>query len=65
MILELELSEMYSEPSQTSKMKLFTKTVNSLQPFITFAIPSNSNVWQSSEYASGHEYGLSYEYGLI
>ena len=31
------MSQAYSEPSQTSKMKLFVKIVNGFQPFTIFA----------------------------
>ena len=45
-------AEAYSEPCQTSKMKLCAKKVNSLQPFTIFAKNSIFDVWKCSEYAS-------------
>lgn len=32
-----EISQTYSEPSQVSKMEIFTKTVNSIKPLSIFA----------------------------
>ena len=44
-------SEVYSELSQTSKMKRFAKVVNGFQPVIIFTKRSIVDVCQGSEYA--------------
>ena len=50
------ISEVYSEPCQTSKMELFTKILNGYEPLTIFA-------WQScSEYAFVHIYIYIYIY---
>ena len=41
---------MYSEPSQTSKMERFVKTVKDLQPLSIFTKYSIVDVWLGSEY---------------
>ena len=41
-----------SEPCHTSKMELFAKIVNDIQPFTIFAKSTTSDVLQGSEYAS-------------
>ena len=43
---------MYLEPTQTSKMELFTKIVICIQPLTSFAKHSISGVSQPYEYAS-------------
>ena len=45
------IPEVYSEASQTSKIKLFVKIVNGFQPLTIFVKSSILNVWQASEYA--------------
>ena len=45
---------MYSEPSETSKMKPFAKMVNSWKLLTIFAKSSISDVWVGSEYASAN-----------
>ena len=46
------LAEAYSEPYQTSKMKLFEKIHHGFQPFTLLAKSSILNVWQDPECAS-------------
>ena len=41
----------YSEPSQTSKMELFSKIVNGGKLLAIFPKSSILDVWQGSEYA--------------
>ena len=53
-MLEIVVSEAYSEPSQTSKIELFEKVVNGFQPLTIFEKSSILDVWQGSEYASGN-----------
>ena len=43
------LSEAYSEPYQTSKMKLFAKMVKSFQPLTILTKSSILEVWQGPE----------------
>ena len=45
-------TESCSEPSQTSKMKLFAKTVKSQKPWTNFTKSSILDVWLGFEYAS-------------
>ena len=49
-------TEEYWEPSQTSKMKLFVKTVNGLQPLTNFAKSSILDIWLGIEYATAQSY---------
>ena len=51
-VSSLHLAEAYSEPSQTSKMELCVKLVNSLQPLTLFLKNSILDVWLGCEYAS-------------
>ena len=46
------ITEVYSEPFQTSKTKLFAKIDNGWKPLIIFANISILDVWQSFEYIS-------------
>ena len=46
----------YSEPSQTSKMESFAKTVNCLQPLTIFARHSILDFWQGSVYVSARKH---------
>ena len=48
----LKIPEAYSEPSQTCKVDIFTKIVNSKQPAIVFAKSSILDVQLGFEYAS-------------
>ena len=48
-------TEAYSEPSKTSKMELFAKTVTGFQPWTIFEQNSIFDIWQDSEYASSAE----------
>ena len=45
-------SDAYSEPCQTSKMKVFTKIVNGFSFLTIFAKISTLDVWQDSEFVS-------------
>ena len=45
-------SETYSEPSETSKMKLFAEIVDCIQPLTIFAKHFSLGVSQGYEYAS-------------
>ena len=47
------ISEAYSEPCQTSMMKLFAKIVNGLKPVTIFGKNSILDIWQGSEYSFG------------
>ena len=49
--LALTWSEVYSEPSQISKMKRFVKMVNGFQPFTIFAKRSILDLRLGFEYA--------------
>ena len=44
---------MYSEPSQTSKMKRFVKILADSKPLISFAKRVIVDAWHGSEYTSG------------
>ena len=47
--LSWEVSEVYSECSQTSKIVFFEKIVNGFQPLIIFAKSSTLDLWIGSE----------------
>ena len=49
------------EPSQTSKMKLFLKIVNSFLSLTIFTKSSILYIWLSSEYAFGYAFGIETE----
>ena len=46
------ISEAYSQPCQTSKIEVFTKTVNKLKLLFILAKNSILGVWQGSKYTS-------------
>ena len=51
-IQDILFREVYSEPSQTSKMELFAKRVNDWKLLTFFVKNSVLDVWQGSEYTS-------------
>ena len=54
--------EAYSQPSQTSKMEVFTKIVNGFQPFTVFIKSSILDIWLGYEYAFGDQaYSLKFK----
>ena len=48
-------TETYSEPSGTSKMKLFAKIVDNFQPLTILEKTSIVDVWPGSKYASDQD----------
>ena len=46
-----QLSEVYSDSCQISKMKRFAKIFNSFEPLTIFTKHSILDIWQVSEYA--------------
>ena len=48
----ISLTEVYSEPCQTSNMKRYTKLVIGIQPLTIFAKHMVLDIWLGSEYTS-------------
>ena len=54
LFVSYDYAETYSQPSQTSRMELFSKTVNVIHQSTNFAKFSILDVWMGSKYASNN-----------
>ena len=54
LFVSYDYAETYSQPSQTSRMEVYSKTVNGIHQSTNFAKFSILDVWMGSKYASNN-----------